>query len=124
MSKQFKNGKNALIVYLSGEVDQYAAAALKERIDIEIENSTARNLIFELSDVSLMDSSGIGLIVGRYKIINSLGGKVLICGGSKTIKKMIELSGIGRIIKMFDNLEMAEKSLKSSNKSERNEGNE
>ena len=78
MSKQFKNGKNALIVYLSGEVDQYAAAALKERIDIEIENSTARNLIFELSDVSLMDSSGIGLVVGRYKIINSLGGKVLI----------------------------------------------
>jgi len=124
MAKQFETVKNALVVYLSGEVDQYAAAELKEKIDIEIENSPKRNLIFELSEVSLMDSSGIGLIVGRYKIVNALGGKVLICGGSKSIKKMIELSGIGKIVKSFENLEIAEKSLRTSNKSERNEENE
>ena len=124
MAKQFETVKNALVVYLCGEVDQYMAAELKEKIDIEIENSPKRNLIFELSEVSLMDSSGIGLIVGRYKIINSLGGKVLICGGSKSINKMIELSGIGKIVKSFENLDAAEKSLRIGNKSERNEENE
>lgn len=124
MPKQFENVKNALVVYLAGEVDQYAAAQMKERIDIEIENSVNHNLIFDLSEVSLMDSSGIGLIVGRYKLINSLGGKVLLCGGSEMINKMIVLSGIGKIVNICKNLEEAQKSLNSSNTSERNEGNE
>ncbi len=111
MSKDFSLGKNSLIVHLRGEIDQYAAAELKENIDIEIENSPKKNLIFDLMGVSLMDSSGIGLIVGRYKLVTSLGGRVLICNASESVLKMIKLSGIQKVIEIFKTQSEAEKSL-------------
>ncbi len=116
--KMFKSMKNSLLVCLSGELDQYAAADLKSKIDIEIQVSQKRNLIIDLSRVTLMDSSGIGLIVGRYKIIHSLGGKLAICGLNEYVDKMITLSGIKKIIPSYQNAEEADKNLY---KIERNE---
>ena len=111
MSKQFSLGKNSLIVNLSGEIDQYAAAQLKETIDVEIENSPRKNLVFDLKEVNMMDSSGIGLIVGRYKLISSRGGKMALCSASETVSKMLKLSGIEKVIKLYPSLNDAEKSL-------------
>lgn len=111
MANNFRNGRNSLIVNLYGEIDQYAAAELKEAIDIEIENSPKKNLIFDLSEVTLMDSSGIGLIVGRYKLIVSLGGKMALCNASKSVAKMLRLSGIEKVVPNYESLQKAEKSL-------------
>ena len=111
MANNFSLGKNALIVHLIGEIDQYAAAELKESIDVEIENSPKKNLIFDLSGVTLMDSSGIGLIVGRYKLISSLGGKVILCNASETVSKMIKLSGIQKVITLTKTQSEAERLL-------------
>ena len=111
MPKQFSLGKNSLIVNLHGEIDQYAAAQLKEAIDIELENSPKKNLIFDLKEVSLMDSSGIGLIVGRYKRISTIGGKLLLCNANESVFKMLDLSGILKVVKLYDTLKDAEKSL-------------
>ena len=90
MANDFHIGKAALIVYLHGEIDQYAAADLKGRIDIEIESSPKKNLILELSEVELMDSSGIGLIVGRYKLVTAIGGKLALCCASDNVQRMIQ----------------------------------
>ena len=109
MIKEFETSKNSLVVYLHGEIDQYAAAELKTRIDIEVKSSTKRNLIIDLSHVELMDSSGIGLIVGRYKLTTSLGGKFAVCNASDYVKKMIELSGITKVINYYSNVSEAEK---------------
>ena len=111
MPKNFTTGKNALIIRLCGEIDQYAAAELKSSIDIEIENSSKKNLIFDLGDVELMDSSGIGLIVGRYKLITSLGGKMALCNAPKSVLKMIKLSGIEKVVKTYKTLSEAEKAI-------------
>lgn len=111
MAKNFQLGKSSLIVQLYGEIDQYAAAELKEGIDIEIENSPKKNLIFDLKGVELMDSSGIGLIVGRYKLITSIGGKMALCNASKSVEKMLKLSGVEKVIKHYQTLAEAEKSL-------------
>lgn len=111
MKKQFEKKKNALAVFLTGELDQYSVSEVKSRIDVEMENSGKRNLIIDLSGVSLMDSSGIGLIVGRYKNLKPIGGKVCVCGGTGGVKKVIELSGITRIIPYFEDVEKADKSL-------------
>jgi stage II sporulation protein AA (anti-sigma F factor antagonist) len=111
MTKNFLTGKNSLIIQLHGEIDQYAAAELKESIDIEIENSPKKNLIIDLKDVDLMDSSGIGLIVGRYKIVTSIGGKLALCNASKSVEKMLKLSGIEKIVKHYQTLAEAEKAL-------------
>ena len=111
MKRQFEKTKNALAVFLTGEIDQFAASELKSRIDVEMENSGKRNLIIDLSGVSLMDSSGIGLIVGRYKNLKPLGGKVVVSGGKNGVKKVVELSGITKLIPCFEDVEKADKSL-------------
>ena len=115
MSKEFKAGKNALTVYLRGEIDQYKANEMKQKIDIEIEQSTKKNLIIDLSEVDLMDSSGIGLIVGRYKLTLSLGGTTVICSAKKNIAKMIELSGIEKVISYYKSADDAERALSLRN---------
>lgn len=109
--KEFENSKNALVVNLRGEIDQYAAAELKEKIDIEIESSSKQNLIINLADVKLMDSSGVGLIVGRYKAIRSLGGNVALCSANPFVRKMIYLSGLEKIIKCYNSISEADKAL-------------
>lgn len=124
MAKQFENVKNAFVVHLEGEIDQYAAAEIKAKIDIEIETSDKRNVIINLDGVTLMDSSGIGLIVGRYKNVTALGGRLVICGGSSSVRKIVELSGILKVIPLYKNISEADNALKIINKGERNEQDE
>lgn len=119
--KMFKNMKNSLLVSLSGELDQYAAADLKSKIDVEIQTTQKRNIIIDLSRVTLMDSSGIGLIVGRYKVIHSLGGKLVICGANEYVDKMITLSGIKKIIPSYKNADEADQNVSKLYETERNE---
>lgn len=114
MAKQFENVKNALVVRLKGEIDQCAASEIRDNIDIEIMNSSKKNLIIDLEGVTLMDSSGIGLIVGRYKTVRNLGGNLLLSGGNSYVRKMIDLSGIGKIITMYKSIPEADKALKTN----------
>ena len=109
--KILKEGKNSLIISLSGEIDQYAAAELKECIDIEIQSTSRKNIIIDLGMVDMMDSSGIGLIVGRYKLTISTGKKFAICNASSSVKRMIELSGITKVISYYNTLTEAEKKM-------------
>ena len=112
MARFFENARNALVVHLKGEIDQCAASEIRDTIDLEIMNSPKKNLIIDLDAVTLMDSSGIGLIVGRYKTVRTLGGKLLVSGGNETVRKMINLSGIGKVIKMHKSVPEADKALK------------
>ena len=118
MSKEFSYEKNTLIVFLSGEIDQHTTVEIKQKIDIELEQSLRKNIIFDLKDVVLMDSSGIGLIVGRYKLTKALGGTTVLCNAIGSVNKMIELSGIGKIVKNFKSLHEAEKALAIQNEGE------
>ena len=111
MAKHFTVCKNAAHVLLSGELDQYAAAALKNKIDIEVEESGKNNLIMALTDVNFMDSSGIGLIIGRYKVLRPLGGSVAVCGANPGVRRVIELSGIEKLIPYFNTADEAAKFL-------------
>lgn len=121
MSKEFRTKKNILIVSLFGEIDQYAAAELKSKIDLEIQACTKKNVIIDLGNVTMMDSSGIGLIVGRYKTATSLQKNFALCSADKTIERIIALSGIGKVIKSFENLERAEEYLEKLCTRERKE---
>ena len=121
MGKDFITKNDTLIICLNGEIDQYAVAILKEKIDIEIEVTSKKNLIFDLRDVTLMDSSGIGLILGRYKLVKMLGGGVALCNASPAVKKIIDLSGITKIIPHCKNRESAENSFDKTINSERGE---
>ena len=97
---KFKVSDNALTVKLSGEIDAQSVGVLRRKIDVEYDCSAVKNMIFDFKEVNFMDSSGIGLIIGRYKRVAALGGYVKIKNANKTLKRIIELSGLGRIVRL------------------------
>ncbi len=93
-----------LIVSVNGDIDQHNAGSIREQIDLRISHENVKKLIFDFSGLDFMDSSGIGIIIGRYKLMTALGGSVSIIVTKPTIKKLLELSGIKRIIKICPSL--------------------
>ncbi len=87
-----------LVVKPVGEIDQSCAAALRCDIDREIQQSHAKNLILDLAGVTFMDSSGIGMIIGRYKQMEALGGKTMMIRPQPQVDKILELSGLKKIV--------------------------
>lgn len=92
--------KRTVIAKIPPELDHHFALEIRKSIDAKIKSSNAVNIIFDFSDVDFMDSSGIGLIMGRYKITNILGGKLILCGAKSHILRIIEMSGINKLIKI------------------------
>lgn len=101
MLKEFIDCGEVLVAVLDGEIDQRSASALREKIDIELELSRKRNLVMDLTGVTFMDSAGIGLIIGRWKTVTSLGGKLTLAANEKKIKKILELGGAARLVSVW-----------------------
>ena len=100
MNVNFRKENNALVVKLQGEIDAESAKILRRQIDIEYDELGVKDMIFDLGEVGFMDSSGIGMIIGRYKRVCALGGKIKVFGADNTVKRIIDLSGLGKIVTM------------------------
>ena len=83
--------------YLIGEIDHHGAGSLREEIDGMLERIRPDTLILDFRDVTFMDSSGIGLVMGRYRLIREWGGAVEIHNPSPSIRKVMRLAGMDRI---------------------------
>ncbi|MCL2697642.1 MAG: anti-sigma factor antagonist [Oscillospiraceae bacterium] len=88
------NSGDSLTVMLSGEIDHHALLSLRGTIDAQIEQHTPRLLALDFGGVSFMDSSGIGLILGRRRVAEGYGGKVMIKNASGYVLKLIKLAGL------------------------------
>lgn len=86
-----------IIAYISGEVDHHTAKAIRSEIDSNIEKVIPEKVILDFSGVTFMDSSGIGLVMGRYKIMKEKGGVVAIQNPPSHIKKVMFLAGLDKI---------------------------
>lgn len=102
MAVKFKRAPNTLIVKIDGEIDAESAGSIRRRIDVEYDELGVRDMVFDMSGVTFMDSSGIGMIIGRYKRVRAIGGNVKIIGADRKVKRIIELSGLGRIVKVVN----------------------
>lgn len=91
---------NVLKIRLNGEIDHHSAVATRTEIDSMIFRNRPQVLEMDLSEVDFMDSSGLGLIMGRYSIMNDLGGKVTVVNPSDRVEKIIRLAGLDKIIKI------------------------
>ncbi len=87
-----------LIAKISGEIDHHTASEMREILDREIDMNNIKNLVLDFKNVTFMDSSGIGVIVGRFKRIDALGGKMLIIRPTPQVDKILEISGIKKIL--------------------------
>ncbi|MBR5157010.1 MAG: anti-sigma F factor antagonist [Clostridia bacterium] len=102
---------STLIASLSGELDHHSAKAVKDMIETAIVNKSAQNMVFDLTNLTFMDSSGIGLMIGRYKLITSIGGKVCIVSKSKTLNRLISMSGLTKLMDIYQTTDDAVKSM-------------
>ena len=87
-----------LVVKIDGEIDHHNTAKIKAEIEREMNLNNIVNLILDFDGVTFMDSSGIGMIAGRYKEINARGGKVMLIRVNSQIDKILEISGLKTIL--------------------------
>lgn len=98
----YENGTlNAKIL---GDIDHHCAKYVRERIDSAIFDYKPNLVLLDLSSVDFMDSSGLGLILGRFNTASEMGADFIICSPSLGVKKVLELAGIERIIKIEGDL--------------------
>ena len=97
MSVQVRKKEGVLTARLSGEIDHHAAREMREAIDDTAQKVKPRCLKLDFSQVPFMDSSGIGMILGRVRLVQFWKGRVVLSGLSPNLGKMVELSGIGNL---------------------------
>ncbi len=103
----FQKNDGVLYAYIQGEVDMLIAGQWREAIEEELNHTYARHLVFDFSGVNFIDSSGLGVVLGRYKTVSSRGGKVMIQGVNEQVYKILVLSGFDRIMKIIPQAAMA-----------------
>ena len=96
-SKYIKEDK-LLIFKMNEEIDECEVQKIRRKLDNEIERYMPKEVIFDFNNVSFMDSAGIGLIIGRYKLANMLGGKVHVANMTQPVRKIFEMSGMLKVI--------------------------
>lgn len=97
MNVTVESSGNLMIAYLIGELDHHSAGVVRDKIDSSISCMKPNHLILDFKNVSFMDSSGIGLVMGRYRLMQNHRGSVEIRNVTPQTKKIMELAGLGRI---------------------------
>lgn len=109
MKYRIINEGDTMIVELNGEIDHHGIREVRESIDAQIDTAPPRTLALDMRGVSFMDSSGIGLVMGRYKIMSRYGGTVTILNPSPNIGRVLRLAGMDRLAKIEFNTERTPK---------------
>ena len=102
MEIKYKKSSAELTVYVYGELDECSASQAKNILDnLLMDNLNSNKVIFDLSGLSFMDSTGIGLLIGRYKKLKQFSIPTYISGASVATEKVIELAGLYKIMPKF-----------------------
>jgi stage II sporulation protein AA (anti-sigma F factor antagonist) len=94
MQIEFQMTDDILIANLDGELDHHSSAVVREEIDKTVNAFHSKHLIFNFEKVTFMDSSGIGVIMGRYNKITQLEGRLVITGCNEYIDRILDMAGI------------------------------
>ena len=104
MKIEFQKKSSALIVKIQGEIDQPCAAIIREKIETEYQKSPTKNLVFDFEFVTFMDSSGIGMLIGRYKNVLACGGKTAVVNANEKVSKIFQMAGMQKIIPQYQSI--------------------
>ncbi len=98
MNIEYDNKDKLLVIKIDEEIDHHAVEKIRRRADYEIQRYMPKRVVFDFDNVSFMDSSGIGMVVGRYKLISMLGGELSMINVKENLYKILKMSGISKII--------------------------
>ncbi len=107
MSARLEYKEKEIRVYLDGEIDHHSASLIRAGIDEEIIRRSPRLLVLDFREVSFMDSSAVGMVMGRYRLMSSIGGKISVEGLTPSAYKVMRLAGLEKLgeIKIREDLE-------------------
>lgn len=97
MAVQIDLADEMMIAHIIGDIDHHNAKELRETIDDAVVKGQVRELELDFRDVSFMDSSGIGLVMGRYKLMKEIGGDLYLINIASHLKKVMILAGLDRL---------------------------
>lgn len=100
MAAQIIYEKDKMTVRLEGDLDHHSAAIIRAGIDDAILVNRPRTLALDFGGITFMDSSGIGLVMGRYRLMQSLGGEIVMQNLPENIRKVMRLAGLERLGRM------------------------
>ena len=107
MVLKFNKIDDKLVIFLMGELDHHSAEEVRVKIDDRIDRDNIKKVIMDFNNVTFMDSSGIGVVIGRYKKIQNRDGKVCVVNVNERIDRVFTLSGLYTIIKSYKNIDEA-----------------
>ncbi|WP_240413941.1 anti-sigma F factor antagonist [Paenibacillus periandrae] len=110
---EIEHHHTALIVRLKGELDHHTAETVKLRMEEALNKSNVNHMILSFKELSFMDSSGLGVILGRYKQIKARDGRLVVCDLNPAVHRLLEMSGLFKIVSTYDNEKQALGSLEA-----------
>ncbi|EJY56397.1 anti-sigma-factor antagonist [Alicyclobacillus hesperidum URH17-3-68] len=99
--------QGVLVIGLKGELDHHAVEQIRDRIEQQLEEHGYRGLVMSFRNIDFMDSSGLGLILGRYRTVMEHGGKMALCEVSAPLRRLFEMSGLLKILPVYESEEAA-----------------
>ena len=102
MEVKYYERDRLLLLKITEEIDECKVKQIRRKADYEIERYMPKRVIFDFNRVTFMDSAGIGLVIGRYKQVAMLGGKVQFANLTESVRKIFAMSGVLRLIPEVD----------------------
>ncbi len=104
MKVTYNEKDKLLLLQITEEIDHHSSEKIRTRADFEIQKYIPKKLIIDFSKVNFMDSAGIGMILGRYKMITMFGGTMDMVNVTPNVKKVLEMAGITKIIPIIEEI--------------------
>lgn len=98
---------SVLLVRLEGELDHHTAEELRGQVEQDLADGQVKHIVLNLEHLSFMDSSGLGVILGRYKQVKANEGEMVVCAISSSVKRLFEMSGLFKIIRLEESEQYA-----------------
>lgn len=102
MKVTYNEKDKLLLLQITEELDHHTSEKIRARADFEIQKYIPKRLTIDFSNVNFMDSAGIGMVLGRYKMITMFGGEMNMVNVKPNVKKVFEMSGITKIIPIIE----------------------
>jgi stage II sporulation protein AA (anti-sigma F factor antagonist) len=99
LTTMFDVKEDVLIVRLTGELDHHEAELLRDKWKDMMYTNAIKHVILNLESVTFMDSSGLGVVLGRYKEVLQLGGEMVVCSLTPPVERLFEMSGLFKIVR-------------------------
>lgn len=102
MKVEYNEKDKLLVLKITEEIDHHIAEKIRTRADFEIQKYIPKKVVFDFNNVAFMDSAGIGMLIGRYKMITMFGGSINMINVKPNVKKIFEMAGILKLIPILE----------------------